>query len=102
MSQSFPCPLCRAVNEQGPNCRRCKADLSSLFQLVDERDRVLSAACREALGGRPDRMLALVLGAEAMRGGGDARRLRAVAHLLRRDFRQALETAQTLSEDSFR
>jgi hypothetical protein len=30
---SVACPCCRAVNESGPACRRCKADLGLLFAL---------------------------------------------------------------------
>ena len=33
------CPVCKAENAQGPNCRRCKADLSLLFALEDRRAR---------------------------------------------------------------
>ena len=31
------CPVCRAENDQGPQCRRCKADLALLFTLADQR-----------------------------------------------------------------
>lgn len=31
------CPVCRAENDRGPNCRRCRADLSLLFALEKQR-----------------------------------------------------------------
>ena len=33
------CPVCRATNDQGPQCRRCKADLGLLFRLEAQRKR---------------------------------------------------------------
>ena len=38
------CPVCRAEVEQGPNCRRCRADLAMLFTLEEQRARALAAA----------------------------------------------------------
>ena len=34
---SLRCPACRADNAAGPNCRRCKADLSLLWALEQQR-----------------------------------------------------------------
>ena len=33
------CPVCRATNDQGAQCRRCKADLGLLFRLEAQRKR---------------------------------------------------------------
>ena len=38
------CPVCKADNSQGPQCRRCKADLSLLFALEEQRRRTLAEA----------------------------------------------------------
>ena len=38
------CPVCKAENAQGPNCRRCKADLSMMFALEDQRAPVMEEA----------------------------------------------------------
>ena len=48
-SNDFRCPVCRARVEPGPQCRRCKADLSLLVSLEDQR--------RRALGGGLFRLL---------------------------------------------
>ncbi len=31
------CPVCKAENTAGPGCRRCKADLSLLFDMENQR-----------------------------------------------------------------
>jgi hypothetical protein len=84
------CPACRARNDDGPRCRRCKADLTLLFALEERRAARLADAARHAAAGEPDAALVAAAEAERLRRGDDARRLRAVAHLLRRDFAAAL------------
>jgi hypothetical protein len=83
------CPVCRAENDGGPNCRRCRADLSLLFDLEARRRRAVERARAELAQRRAREALALLDEAEALRRGDDVRRLRAVAHLLRRDFARA-------------
>jgi hypothetical protein len=83
------CPVCRAEVDQGPQCRRCRADLALLFTLEDERRASLREACRAAAAGRPGRMLAFAGWADGLRQGADSARLLALAHLLRRDFAAA-------------
>jgi hypothetical protein len=89
MAEPIPCPVCRARVESGPQCRRCKADLSLLFTLEARRDAALAAARRSLAAGRTDEALTLARGAEQLRRGDDSRRLIAAAHLLRRDFAAA-------------
>ena len=45
----IPCPCCKASNDTGPSCRRCKADLSLLLAIEAERSELLEAA-RQTLG----------------------------------------------------
>jgi hypothetical protein len=80
------CPVCRAENDQGPQCRRCRADLGLLFRLEEQRDRALAAA-RHSLA-EADAWLALAHldEAEELRQDQESRRLRAVTCLLMRDF----------------
>lgn len=86
---SLTCPVCRAGNDAGPNCRRCKADLSLLFAVDAEREARLAAA-REALAqGQPILASQQVRQAEDLRHGPDAAKLGAVLALLRRDFSEA-------------
>ena len=40
----IPCPCCRASNDTGPACRRCKADLALLFALEANRAEHFAAA----------------------------------------------------------
>jgi hypothetical protein len=80
------CPVCNAENAQGPQCRRCRADLSLLCELEEQRARALAATYNAAARGRWGQVAALAEGAEALRSGPDVRRLAAVGRLLRRDF----------------
>ena len=80
------CPACRAEVEQGPQCRRCRADLSLLFDLEKQRRHALHAAYRCLRHGRYQHALTLTEGAEVLRRDEDARRLRALIYLLQRDF----------------
>ncbi len=80
------CPVCRAAVENGPLCRRCRADLGLLFALERQRARELQAA-REAL--RQAHWAAAFEGAERvrrLRPGVDACATQALACLLQYDF----------------
>jgi len=83
------CPVCRAVNDGGPGCRRCKADLSLCFAVDAQRAGHLAAAADDLLAGHPAEALAHAGHAASLRRGPDAFRLQAVAHLLGRDFARA-------------
>ncbi len=86
---SLNCPACRAGNEQGPNCRRCKADLSLLFAIEAQRSRLVAAA-RAAIADRQlDKAADAVREAGELRGGTDLTRLGAVIALRQRDFAKA-------------
>jgi hypothetical protein len=80
------CPVCRANNDQGPACRRCKADLSILFELEGHRAAYLARARTRI---EDDAATAEAQAADDLRHGRDARRVLAVAALLRRDFGRA-------------
>ena len=83
------CPVCRAEVEQGAQCRRCRADLSLLFDLEKQRRHALVAAYQCLRQGRWQRALALAEGAETLRHDEDARQLRALIYLMQRDFTNA-------------
>jgi hypothetical protein len=80
------CPVCKAENNQGPQCRRCKADLMLLFTLEGQRGRALAEARRSLTQGLWRRAAACAAEAGRLRGGDDARRLEAIARMLGRDF----------------
>jgi hypothetical protein len=85
------CPVCRADNTEGPQCRRCRADLSLLFAVEDQRRRLLdeAAACAARGDGAETTRAATV--AHELRRGADSWRLLAVGRLLGRDFAGAWE-----------
>jgi hypothetical protein len=88
------------MNSQGPACRRCRADLSLLFQLEAQRDRLLAEARDFLLHGQLHRTLTLLGRAQDLRRDEDMRPLRAVCHLLRRDFAVAWRDYRKLKPQS--
>jgi hypothetical protein len=80
------CPVCKVENAEGSQCRRCKADLSLLFELERHRDALFAAAIEAVRRGRLEEALAEVERAHRLRHGDDTGRLLAQIHLLRYDF----------------
>ncbi len=85
------CPVCRAENAQGLQCRRCRADLSLLIDLEAQRDRLLHGARAFAREGDSEAAERLASCAHGLRRGEDSARLLAVTRLLQGDFAGALE-----------
>ena len=85
------CPICKANNDTGPACRRCKADLSMLFDLEAHRTSCLATA-QARLGDEASRAAARQ--ADEIRHGRDAQQLLALASLLRGDHAQAWQAYQ--------
>ena len=83
------CPVCRAANDQGPQCRRCRADLSLLFALDSQHRQALARARACLAQGLWQRGLAIAEAAEYLRLDEDTRRLHAVGALLQRDYARA-------------
>lgn len=88
------CPVCKADNSQGSVCRRCKADLSLLWALEDQRQRILAAARHCLQCGDWQAALEHIEDADWLRGDEETRRLAAVAYLLGRDFAGAWQCYQ--------
>lgn len=80
------CPVCKADNPQGPQCRRCKADLSLLFVLEEHRRQKLAEARDWLRRGEWQAAREHAETANWLRSDEESRRLEAVAHLLGRDF----------------
>jgi len=97
VSSLLVCPVCRAQLEQGPQCRRCRADVSLLFALRDQRDLALATAYQCLARQQFDRALAAADEVEVCRQDEESRRLVAAIHLLRGNFAQAWQvyTEQT-------
>lgn len=92
-----PCPCCKASNEAGAACRRCKADLTLLFAVDGQRAALVERARALAAAGRiPDAIAALDQAAR-LRRGGDVARTRAAALLLAGQFAAALAAYHELA-----
>src|SRR4051812_45501243 len=84
------CPVCRAENPEGPNCRRCRADLSLLFALEERHAQLLREARRQAAAGDWPAAARQAEQAHALRRDAEAARLAAVAALMQGDPARAL------------
>jgi hypothetical protein len=85
------CPVCKADNAAGPTCRRCKADLTLLFALEDQRERALASARRHLAAGRWHEAAQEAGRGDGLRRDEESLRLVAVVALLCRDFARAWE-----------
>jgi len=80
------CPACKATNDIGPNCRRCKADLQLLFDLESQRQALL-AQVDDALQRQSwSEALGHLATCAEIRLDAEVWQRRAVYHLLRREF----------------
>ncbi|HEY7314035.1 MAG TPA: hypothetical protein VH643_32090 [Gemmataceae bacterium] len=80
------CPVCKADNPQGPQCRRCKADLSLLFDLEEQRRQALAEARVSLRRGEWMEAMRQAETADWLRGDDESKQLAALAHLLEGDF----------------
>jgi hypothetical protein len=80
------CPVCKADNNQGPNCRRCKADLSLLFALEVSRRHTLNEARRRFLEGQWTACARLATEANCMQSDDESQMLLALAYLFNGQF----------------
>jgi hypothetical protein len=96
MPELMQCPLCKAENSQGPTCRRCKAELSLLFTLEEQRAAALARARELFDTGRAQEALTQARRAHTLRAGDDSLRLVAVTALMARDFATAWRCWATL------
>ncbi len=92
-----PCPCCKASNETGPACRRCKADLALLFAIDADRTALVAAARQLATEKRFAESLAALDKAAQLRHGPDVLRVRAAVFLLAREFPAALRAYHDLT-----
>jgi hypothetical protein len=84
------CPVCKAENTEVPLCRRCKADLSLLFQLEAQRERCCAQARRCLQQGQWVDVVRFASEADGLRNVNESVRLAALGYLLAGDFEQAL------------
>jgi hypothetical protein len=97
---SISCPLCKAANDTGSHCRRCRADLSLLFAVEAQRQAHFAQARAALAQDEPILASHEAQRADESRHGPDLARFQAVLALLRRDFGEAwfqCQRARTLS-----
>jgi hypothetical protein len=82
------CPVCKAENSTPPTCRRCKADLSMLFALEDDRAALLGRARQMITSGRAGEAARLAARANGLREGTDSLKLSALAALLHGNYHE--------------
>ena len=92
------CPVCRAANDAGPACRRCRADLSLCFAVEGQREAALAGARTAAAAGQIEDAIRLVESAVAVRAGTDTDKLLAVLHLLAGDYAKAWKSYRATAE----
>ncbi|SRR5579871_2702321 len=90
------CPVCKAVVEQGPQCRRCRADLSLLFDLERQAENSCTDAVRLANTGQLDEAMRSATNAAGVHRTVESQRLLALLHLVRRDFAGAFAVYQQM------
>jgi hypothetical protein len=89
------CPVCRANNEQGPQCRRCRADLGLLFELEEQRRQVMAAARAQLAQGGVERAFQFAAQADELRHDDESRRLLAVCHVVNGNYADAWRVSQS-------
>lgn len=92
-----PCPCCKASNDVGPACRRCKADLSLLFAAAADAESLLARARAALWAGSFDEAAALADRSAAVRRTPDALRVGAAARLMGGRFAAALAAYHDLA-----
>ena len=84
-----PCPCCKATGNETTTCRRCKADLTPIVRLDEERAQLLALARIQLSGGSFSLAGQLLAKAESLDVDESSRQLRAMVYLLQSDFAQA-------------
>jgi hypothetical protein len=75
------CPVCRAPNDAGPTCRRCRADLSLVVAVEARRAHAIAAARAAAGAGRWDEARDHARRARELRRSADVEQLLAALAL---------------------
>ena len=90
------CPVCRAENA-GATCRRCKADLSMLLALDEQREALLASARVAYNQQRVAEACRLAHSANEYRQDAESLRLLAMMQLLQGDFGEAWRAYRVLN-----
>lgn len=88
------CPVCKAENSTPPTCRRCKADLSMLFALEDDRAALLGRARQLLIAGNAGEAARLAARANGLREDEESLTMLVLASLLFGDYHEAWRAYQ--------
>ncbi len=84
------CPVCRAENPVGPDCRRCKADLSLLFQVEVQGQLLKQKSCELASTNQWEKARKVAEESLRLQDTEEIRKLISVCHLGQGNFKEAL------------
>lgn len=90
MISMINCPVCRAAEQTGPQCRRCRADLSLLVGLETRRSELMARARHLVQQKDWHRAVDIVEEANSLRQDFESQQTLAVLAVLRHDYRRAL------------
>jgi hypothetical protein len=93
-SISVACPVCGLAGQEGPVCRRCKADLGLLCSLEQSRQELLARGRGLLCQARSAEALSATRRALALRRDRQGVRLLALCYLMRHEFAEALAAYQ--------
>jgi predicted amidophosphoribosyltransferase len=92
------CPVCKADNSVAPNCRRCKADLSLLWALEDQRASLIAEARQLYELANYQEALRSVQSAIDLRDGPDTQRWLAILNVLTERFGEAWRAYESIDQ----
>lgn len=92
----IPCPVCRAENTSGPGCRRCRADLTLIFDLQLHHDELLTRAKQFAAAGNWPEVVAIAEQAVNLRKDSASLQVAAIGWLMLGDYPRAWKCYQGL------
>lgn len=87
---TLTCPVCNAGNTTPSTCRRCKADLSLLWEIESQRGKLFGRVRLCVAEQNYPEALATLDEVASLRNGADVDRLAAAIHLLAGDYVGAL------------
>ena len=94
------CPVCKAENATGPNCRRCKADLGMLFALDEQRAQLLAAARQAFDWNRLENARRFAMSANDCRQDPESLRWVAMLQLIHGNFGEAWRAYRALDTNA--
>jgi hypothetical protein len=96
---TITCPTCKATNSQGPQCRRCRTDLSKLFALMNLREEIIDRSRLALSEDEPSIAAAELSEAVALKSDPDVFKLLALSSLMQGDYEGAFNMYERATVD---